>query len=140
MMRHRSLRRDDRGAAVVELALSQPILVTMIYGIFEFSQLYEANASMQHALGEGARLATLYDASTTDHIPTDTAIKNKMQAKLFGTPGGSFNVQDPAPPPTTADHYKTLTITYTRTMNFLFFPGPTITLTRSKRAYTTVIT
>ena len=139
-MKLRTLRRDERGAAVVELALSLPILVTMIYGIFEFSQLYEANASMQHALGEGARLATLYDSTTSDHVPTDSAIKTKMQDKLFGTPGGVFNVQDPAPPPTSADHYKTLTITYTRTMNFLFFTGPTITLTRSKRAYTTVNT
>ena len=140
MMKHRTLRRDERGAAVAELALSLPVIVTMIYGIFEVSQLYEANASMQHALGEGARLATLYDATTTDHIPTDDAIKTKMQAKLFGTPGGVFNVQDPAGPPTAADHYKTLTITYTRTMNFLFFAGPTVVLTRSKRAYTTVNT
>ena len=31
---------------------------------------------------------------------------------------------------------KTLTITYTRTMNFLFFTGPAVTLTRSKLVYT----
>jgi hypothetical protein len=94
---------------------------------------------MQHALGEGARLATLYDTTTTDHVPTDTAITAKMNAKLFGPIGGSFDVQTPVTA-ASPNHYKTLTITYTRTMNFLFFTGPTITLSRSKRVYTTVDT
>jgi Flp pilus assembly protein TadG len=130
------LRKDESGAAVVELALSLPILVTLIYGIFEFSQLYEANAGMQHALGEGARAATLCipdnSAATGCDNPSDTTIVAKENAKLFKPAGGSFDVQTP----TTASGYKTLTITYTRTMNFLFFTGPTITLTRSKKVYT----
>jgi Flp pilus assembly protein TadG len=130
------LRRDEQGAAVVELAIALPVLVTLIYGIFEFSQLYEANAGMQHALGEGARVATLCipnaDAASGCDNPSNTTIVNRMNAKLFGPYGGSFNVQTP----TGTTGYKTLTITYTRTMNFLFFTGPTITLTRSKQVYT----
>ncbi|HEX5259015.1 MAG TPA: TadE family protein [Sphingomicrobium sp.] len=130
------LRNNERGAAVVELALSLPILVTLIYGIFEFSQLYEANAGMQQALGEGARYATLCipdtSASTGCDNPADADITAKENAKLFGPAGGTFTVSDP----TTATGHKTLTITYTRTMNFLFFTGPTITLTRSKQVYT----
>lgn len=130
------LHRNEDGAAVVELALSLPVLVTLIYGIFEFSQLYWANSGMQHALGEGARYATLCvpdNSSTTGcDNPSDTAIVAKENAKLFGPAGGSFNVQTP----TTSAGYKTLTITYSRTMNFLLFAGPTITLTRSKRVYT----
>jgi Flp pilus assembly protein TadG len=130
------LTRDQRGAAVVELAITLPILITLIYGIFEFCQLYWANSGMQQALGEGARLATLCipdtNANTGCDNPTDTAIVAKENAKLFGPTGGSFNVQAPV----TSAGYKTLTITYTRTMNFLFFTGPTITLTRSKQVYT----
>lgn len=133
------LRRNDSGAAAVEFALAVPVLIGLIYGIFEFCQLYWANAGMQHALGEGARYATLYDTTTTTHIPTDANIKARMQAKLFGPSGGQFVVQDPVTPPaTTCVSCRTLTITYTRTMNFLFFTGPTITLTRSKLAYTSV--
>jgi Flp pilus assembly protein TadG len=132
----RSIRTHEGGAAIVEFALSAPVLILMIYGIFEFSQLYWANASMQHALGEGARLATLCVPDTTSSTgctnPTDTNIIAKENAKLFGPSSGSFNVQTP----TTAAGYKTLTITYTRTMNFLFFTGPTITLTRTKQVYT----
>ena len=130
------IRADEGGAAVVEMALSLPVLVGMIYGIFEFSQLYEANAGMQHALGEGARVATLcipnINSATGCDNPSDTTIVARENAKLFGPAGGSFDVQNP----TTATGYKTLTITYTRTMNFLFFTGPTITLRRSKQVYT----
>ena len=49
------LQRDERGAAAIEMALALPVLVTMIYGIFQVGLLYQANAGMQHALGEGAR-------------------------------------------------------------------------------------
>lgn len=130
------LRTDETGAAVIEFALSLPVLVTMIYGIFELSQLFEANAGMQHALGEGARYATLCipnaNANTGCNNPADSAIVARENAKLFGPAGGTFNVQTP----TTSTGYKTLTITYTRTMNFLFFTGPTVTLTRSKQVYT----
>jgi Flp pilus assembly protein TadG len=127
------LRRNQRGAAAVEFALTVPILVSVIYGIFEFSQLYWANAGMQHALGEGARYATLCIKTATGcDLETDTDIKAKMNAKLFGPVDGTFTVQDP----TDSASSKTLTITYRRTMDFLFFTGPTITLTRSKVVYT----
>lgn len=127
------LLRDDRGAGAVEFALSAPILITLIYGIFEFSQLYEANAGMQHALGEGARFATLcVPTGTGCNAETNDDIKAKMNAKLFGPVGGTFTVQDVVD----GTSSKTLTVTYTRTMNFLFFTGPAITLTRSKLVYT----
>lgn len=138
------LKRDQRGAAVVELAITLPILITLIYGIFEFCQLYWANSGMQQALGEGARLATLCipdaNANTGCDNPTDTAIVAKENAKLFGPTGAAsctdanncFTVQTPV----TSAGYKTLTITYKRRMNFLFFTGPTITLTRTKQVYT----
>lgn len=129
----RLLRRDENGAGAVEFALSVPVLITMIYGIFEFSQLYEANAGMQHALGEGARFATLcVPTGTGCNAETNDDIKAKMNAKLFGPVGGTFNVQDVVD----GTNSKTLTITYTRTMNFLLFTGPAVTLTRSKLVYT----
>jgi Flp pilus assembly protein TadG len=127
------LHRDESGAGAVEFALTVPILITLIYGIFEFSQLYEANAGMQHALGEGARFATLcVPTSTGCNAETNDDIKAKMNAKLFGPVGGTFNVQDVVD----GTNSKTLTITYTRTMNFLFWTGPAVTLTRSKLVYT----
>ena len=130
------LRRNEDGAAAIEFAIAVPILITFIYGIFQVGLLFEANAGMQHALGEGARLASLYDTTTTDHVATDTAIKAKMNAKLFGQNDGTYTVADPV----SGAGYKTLSITYTRSMNFLFFTGPTVTVTRSKKVYTTIST
>lgn len=126
------LRRDDRGAAAIEMAIALPVLVAMIYGLFQVGLLYQANAGMQHALGEGARVATLYERYTSNNVPTDAAIKSRMTSKLFGKGDGNFTVNDPV----TGTGYKDLSITYTKKMNFLFFNGPTITLSRSKRAYT----
>ena len=127
------LRRDDRGAAATEMALALPILITMIYGIFQVGLLYQANAGMQHALGEGARLATICIPSGNNcNPPSDTAIKNRMSSKLFGKSDGNFNVTNPV----VGAGYRDLSVTYTRSMNFIFFRGPTITLNRSKRAYT----
>lgn len=128
------LRRNQQGAAAIEFAIALPVLVVFIYGIFQVGLLYEANAGMQHALGEGARLASLYDKTTTDRVPTDTAIKAKMTAQLFGRNDGTFTVADPVQ----GAGFKTLTITYSRAMSFLFLPGPTVTLTRSKKVYTVI--
>ena len=132
MMKFLRLKRDDRGAAAIEMALALPILVSMIYGLFQVGLLYQATAGMQHALGEGARLATLYERYTSNNVPTDAAIKSRMTTKLFGKGDGAFTVADPV----TGTGYKDLSITYTKKMNFIFFNGPTVTLTRSKRAYT----
>ena len=135
MMLLKRLRRNEDGAAVIELAIALPVLVTLIYGIFECSQLYEANAGMQHALGEGARIATLCVPNTSKvdgcDNPSDTAILNRERDKLFRPAGGSYSLTIPA----AGAGYKTLQITYTRPMNFLLFAGPTITLTRTKQVY-----
>jgi TadE-like protein len=134
------LQRDEGGVAATELALALPVLVTMIYGIFQVGLLYQANAGMQHALGEGARLATICiptsvvvsgQTRTVCMAPTDAAIKTRMSSKLFGKGDGAFTVNDPVP----GTGFRDLSVRYSKRMNFIFFPGPTITLNRSKRAY-----
>jgi Flp pilus assembly protein TadG len=135
--RARILRRDNRGAAIIEMALALPVLVTMIYGIFTLGQAFEAQAGMQHALGEGARYGTLclsIDANGVCTLPSDTEISTRVSSKLFGTASGTFDT--PTIDSTTASSgYKTITVSYHQPMNFLFFTGPTVNLTRSKRVY-----
>ncbi len=127
------LRRDERGVAATEMALALPVLIAMIYGIFQVGLLFQANAGMQHALGEGARLATIcIPSGSTCNPPSDTAIKNRISAKLFGQSDGAFTVANPV----VGTGYRDLSVSYTRSMNFIFFRGPTVTLNRSKRAYT----
>lgn len=128
----RLLKRDQRGAAVIEIAIALPVLITFIYGIFQIGILYQANAGMQHALGEGARFATLCKPVTGGcNVSTDADIKAKMNAAVFGTKPGTFTIPDP----TTVNREMTLTVNYSQPMNFLFFPGPTVNLTRTKKVY-----
>ena len=131
------LRRCQRGAAAIEFAIAVPVLVTMIYGIFQVGLIYQANAGMQHALGEGARLATLcIPSGNVCNSPSNTAIVAKMTATKFGTNIGSFGTPTSVDPgSSTCTFCRDLTITYTVTPNFLFFSGPAITLTRTKRVY-----
>ena len=128
------VRNNERGAAAIELAISLPVLLVMIYGIFQVGLVFQANAGMQHALGEGARYATLcIPTSTGCNTPTAPAIVTRMQSKLFGTNIGSFGTPSVTSPPTsTCTQCRLLTVTYSVTPNYLFFNGPAINLTRTK--------
>ena len=122
--------RNDRGAAAVEMALAVPVLATFLWGIFEIGVMFQANAGMQHALGEGARYATIYPH------PTDNQIEQRIQDTVFGVGVGEFS--DPSvTTPDAADctNCRLLSVTFTMETNFLFFRGPDIDLTRSKRVY-----
>lgn len=129
MIRLGKLRADDSGASAVEMALSLPILLTFIYGMMQVGMVMAADAGMQHALGEGARLATIYPT------PSDTAIKDKITTKVFGNYIGTYAVSDPVTTTAGTSRYKTLTVTYTVTPNYIFFSGKPVNLTRTKRVY-----
>jgi len=121
----RLLKRDQRGAAVIEMAIALPVLVLFIWGIFQVGLLFQANAGMQHALGEGARYATIWPT------PTDIQIKGRINDKVYGVKNGTFTVADPV----SNSNFKTLSVSYSMPMNFLFFQGPTVNITRSKKVY-----
>ena len=131
------LGRDQRGAAAIEFAIAVPVMVVMIYGIFQVGLIYQANAGMQHALGEGARMATLCTPSgNACTAPSDSAIVAKMSAKKFGANIGTFGTPTVTTPASTSCTYcRDLSITYTVAPSFLFFTAPSITVTRSKRVY-----
>lgn len=157
MILTRRLIRDQRGAAVVEMALALPLLVSIIFGIYQLALLFFANAGMQHALGEGARFATLYstarNVTVTDNskspavvstravnYPTKADVKTRITSELFGRSDGTFTVDDPIGGTSSTtiaglDDWYDLRITYKRKLDFIFMKGPTITLVRTKRVY-----
>ncbi len=129
-----ALRRDERGTAAIEMAISVPMLVLMLWGIFQIGVAFQASAGMQHALGEGARLATVCQNPTADGIcstATNAEIEALIDAKAFGTGIGTFTVADIVD----GTGYKDLGVTFTMPMSFLFFNGPAVNLTRTKRVY-----
>ena len=139
MTKIRSMFRNQAGAAAIEFALAVPVLVVMIYGIFQIGVAFQAHAGMQHALGEGARLATICRNPTADGIcsvATDAEIKAMINNKVFGTGVGEFSEPSVTTPlPAVCTSCRLLSVTFSMPTSFLLFPGPTINLTRSKRVY-----
>ena len=123
----RKLAGDRTGLAAVEFAVAFPILILFIWGIFQVALIHRANAGMQHALGEGARLATLWPT------PTDTEIEAKITSHEFGVEGGTWGT--PTITTDTAANTKLIQVTYSQPTDFLFFTGPRVSLTRSKLVY-----
>ena len=130
MTRVKNIGRDERGVAVIEMALALPILLLFVFGIFKFGVILQANAGIQHALGEGARYATLYPK------PADGLIVTKMSNAVFGLNVGTFSTPTVTTPSTAVcTNCRLLTVNYTVTPNFVFYTGPQITLARTKRVY-----
>ena len=124
------IRRNERGAAAIEMAFALPILLVFIYGIFQFGVILQANAGMQHALGEGARYATLYPK------PADNLIVSRMSNEVFGMNIGTFTTPTVTTPANTVcTNCRLLSVSFSYTPDFLFFSGPPISLTRTKQVY-----
>lgn len=132
-----AIRRDERGTGAIEMAIALPVLVMFLWGIFQIGIAFQAQAGMQHALGEGARFATLCINPTPAagcSTPTNDEIKTKISQAVFGTKVGTFGTPVVVDGPAT-EMYKDLTVTFTMPMDFLFFQGPAVNLSRSKRVY-----
>ena len=125
----RTLRRDERGAAVIETAFALPALIIMVWAVVQLGLVFRAMSGIQHALGEGARLATLYPQ------PSDDAIHDKIEDVVYGIGPGTFTIEEPVPGTENGSAYLDLQVSYTQETDMLFLPGPTITVSRSKRVW-----
>jgi Flp pilus assembly protein TadG len=134
--------RNQDGAAAVEMAFALPVLIVMIWAFVQLAQVYRAVAGIQQALGEGARMATLCVNPTNlgCSTPTAAAVKTKIQSSVYGIGPGTFTVADPISGTIGTASYYDLTVSYTQPTNLLLFPGPTMSLSRSKRVWTAATT
>ena len=139
MMLRNRLRRDEEGAAAIEMAFALPILIVMIWMFIQLAQIYRAVAGIQQALGEGARLATLClnPTATGCTIPNTALITNKINASVYGIGPGNFTVDSFTlqNDPVNGGSYYDLKVNYSQSTNLLWFPGPTINVNRSKRVW-----
>jgi Flp pilus assembly pilin Flp len=128
----RPLLRDERGATMVEFAFAFPALVVLIYCVAQLGMVYRAMSGIQHALGEGARVATVWKKPAV----SAAEIRTEMDEAVFGIGPGTFAIPDPSGGVTSAGTpYLDLSVTYTQPTSLLLFPGPTINVTRTKRVY-----
>lgn len=129
--------RDEGGATVVETAFALPILIMMIWMLVQLAQVYRAMAGIQHALGEGARYATLCLNPTTTGCtaPTTTQIRTRVSAAVYGIGPGTFTVPTPTSGTSGTSRYVDVIVQYTQPTSLLLLPGPTITVSRQKRVW-----
>ncbi len=126
---------DETGSAAVEFAFAVPVLIMMIWGIIQVAMVLQANAGVQQALGEGARLATIYD-TTTNARPTDAQISDKIVSAKFGIRNGTWHTPVIDDSNEAAGGYIVINVQYDVPTDFLLFSGPNVTLSHSKRVYT----
>jgi Flp pilus assembly pilin Flp len=120
---------DRRGSTAAEFALVIPVFVLAFFACFQVAVVYFANAGLQNAVGEGARMATLWPRKT------EAQIAAQIDATQFGLKSGGL-----APPAFVygtagGQDYVEITMTYTTEMNLAFMQVPGITLTQTRRAY-----
>ena len=123
------LRRDRRGAAVIEMAFALPALIVLMWMIVQLGLVFRAMSGIQHGLGEGSRMATIYPKKT------DTEIRDKISDAVYGIGPGSFTIATPASGSADGANFVDLQVTYTQPTDLLLFPGPTINVSRSKRVW-----
>ena len=124
------LRNDRRGAAVIEMAFALPALIVLMWMIVQLGLVFRAMSGIQHGLGEGSRMATIFPRKT------DNEIKAKITDAVYGIGPGSFAIANPQSATLNGANYVDLEVTYTQPTDMLLFPGPTIVVSRSKRVWT----
>ena len=72
---------DARGAAVVELALVAPVLLTMMVGVIDMSNAF----SRKLALEQGAQRAIEKILQTTDDTTVEVTLANEVICQVNGT-------------------------------------------------------
>ena len=132
----RKIRRDERGVAVIEMAFALPALIVLMWMIVQLGLVFRAMSGIQHGLGEGARMATIYSSKTI--ATRQTEIKARITNAVYGIGPGSFTIADPVNNVQDGANYMDLKVTYTQPTDMLLFPGPTINVSRSKRVWISI--
>ena len=80
------LKKDDRGAALVEFAIVLPVLIVLIMGIVEFGWIYNGFITITGAAREGARVAAIngdYVQAVEHHVVSLPSLKG-VTANMSG--------------------------------------------------------
>jgi Flp pilus assembly protein TadG len=88
-------RKDERGAALVEFALTLPLLLVVIAGVVDFGLVFQRQEVITNAAREGARLAALpgYDDAAVEsrvrtYVQQGLSMSNAALTAAMPTTGG----------------------------------------------------
>lgn len=60
--------KENRGQAMVEMALVLPLLLLLLFGIMECGRLFASYIEVEHATRDGARYAAVHSSASDDDI------------------------------------------------------------------------
>lgn len=129
MSRFRPMFRDTRGASAVEFAIVAPVLIAFLFGVAQLGILFFANAGLQNALAEGARLATIFPR------PTEADVTARITEKRFGLDPARLTDPSFAYGTTNGMTYADISLSYSMPLNLWLVETAPITLTQSRRVY-----
>jgi Flp pilus assembly protein TadG len=109
MNRTPSRRRGERGAALLEAAITVPIILLIAVGIFEFGRAYQTWQVLTNAAREGARLAVINGSTDADVV---TRVRNYMSAGQLENAATATVTVDRGVALTGADTASQITINY----------------------------
>lgn len=131
----KSIRTGEQGQAIVEMALTLPLLLLIVFGMFDFGLLFQKYEVVTNAAREGARLAVL----TTEYTTADAqsrALQYLASGGITGTCSagtagslcvtvtpGTTTITGTTPPVTVSE--MVVTVEYDYQFNFV---GPILTL------------
>jgi Flp pilus assembly protein TadG len=123
------LRRDRKGGAAVEFALVAPVLLSALVGVAQLGILFFANAGLSNAVAEGARYATIFPR------PSNTQIRARITDQRFGLNPTYLTTPTITAGTSNGATFLDISMSYNVPLNFVFFTGPSVTLTKTRRAY-----
>lgn len=87
--------RNQKGAALLETAITLPLVLLVTVSIFEFGRAYQTWQVLTNAAREGARVAILADA--TDAQITDTVRNYMAGGQLSKASSATINIERTVP-------------------------------------------
>lgn len=120
-------RGTERGATAVEMAILLPVFVLLVFGMIDFSRIFNGELQIAQAAREGARLASLAPAYT-DAQAVARAQEAAPNVAFTNTPGTAVVTRScPAAP----DSDDTAEVTVSFTFEGILYPAASTTYSQS---------
>lgn len=120
--------RDDRGAEIVEFAVSLPLLIVFVVGIFDFSSAFTMKQRLTNIARDAARAAAVDPATDLSSPSTPIPVSVMDAFQIVDNYLIANNINDCSISPTAAP--TGLTWVFTAAGNGCISPGLTITVNR----------
>jgi Flp pilus assembly protein TadG len=121
---------EDCAAQIVELAVSLPLLVVFVVGIFDFSGAFTLKQKLTNAARDGARVAAAAPANDVGNPSNPVPSSVDLAFRVVGNYLEAVNINDCGLTPSTSSVQSGLTWTYTATGGGCPTGGLTIAINR----------